>query len=315
MTDVASTPSSESPPAAEVRPTPTPSRSQLKNPLVVGAVVIVVAAVVVAVVLSGKSPAKKPTTTPIAASPAAFNDAMKTTFKSQTISLTFSLAVTTGTTSFTLTGTGGWNDVQHSGQFVENFSGSRTLDALGPLTELVVDKTLYLKFGPALSRVFPTPWLSTPLKNASKDAGAVKVPSSASKVLPQLPLLFSALPSILHVENLGTGMFDGVAVTEYRSSFNTETATASLKSLLPSQFAGVATPSTAANVTLKAAVDAQHRLRELTIDATTTKGKQATVALTISVPTFDASLSYQAPPASQVGPLSNLFGSGSGFSL
>lgn len=304
MTDVtAETPPTEPPIQEPQAPSPARGAGPLRNPLVIGLVVVVVAAVIVAVVLSGGSP-KKPAATQ--ASPTAFSDAVKTTLKSSTISVSLSLSVTSGSTSFGLTGTGGWSDSQHAGEFVESISGSPKLAAFGPLTELIVGKTLYLKVGPSLASVLPTPWLSTTIK----DSSAFKVPSNDTKDLTKLPALLSALQSVLHVQNLGAGTVDGTSVTEYQSSFNTASAIASLRSKFPSLFVGVAAPSSAANITVHAAVDAQQRLRQLKLDATTIKGKAATVSLTVTFTSFDAALSYQAPPASQVTPLSDLLRSG-----
>jgi hypothetical protein len=303
MTDVTPEPPATSPsdqPAG--RPSPTSGRSPMKAPLLIGAVVVVVAAVIVAVVVSGGGSPAKPK--PITASPAAFTTAMKTTLKSSTISVSLSLSVSSGSTNFKLTGTGGWNVAQHSGQFMESISGSQKLSEFGPLTELIVGKTLYLKLGPELAAVLPTPWLSTTIK----DASAVKVPTSDTKDLTQLPKLLTALQGILHVQNVGSGTIDGAAVTNYQSSFNTATAIASLKAMFPSEFSGLTDPTSAATLTVKVAIDGQQRLRQLQLNAVTTKGKAATVALTITFTSFDAPLSFQAPAANQVTPLSQLLG-------
>lgn len=280
-----------------------------RNPVLLVLAVLLVAVVVVAVVMAGGSPAKPK---PVLAAPTAFTDAVRTTFKAGVVSASFSLAVAAGATSFKLTGTGGWDEAKQAGEFVENVSGSPEFDAFGPLTELVVNKTVYLKFGPAISAVIPTPWVSTALKDPGSPEGAnpIKVPGSDAKDLSELPALLSSLQAILHVEKVGEGSVDGVSVTKYESSFNTATAISELKSKFPLEFQGASAPSTAVDITVKAAVDRQGRLRQLSVDATTTTGRAASVALTLNFTSFDASASYQAPSANQVTPLTALLARG-----
>lgn len=276
-----------------------------RNAVLVALAVALVAVVVVAVVMAGGSPAKPK---PVAVAPTAFTDAVRTTFEGGAVSVSFSLAVTSGATSFRLIGSGGWSEENRAGEFVENVSGSPELNAFGPLTELVVHKTLYLKLGPALSSVIPTPWVSTTLEDPGSLEGAspIKVPGSDAKEFSELPALLSSLQSILHVEKVGRGSVDGVAVTNYESSFNTATAISELKAKFPSEFQGAEAPSIAASVTIKAAVDGQGRLRGLSVDATTTTGPAVSVALIVNFTSFNASASYQAPSASQVTPLAAL---------
>lgn len=279
--------------------------------MIIATAVLLVAVVVVAIVLSGGSSPKptSPSTGP-STGPAAFTDALKTTLKSPTISGSLTLSVTSGKASYTVTGTGGWNTAEHAGQFTENLSGSKQLASAGPLTELFVGKTLYLKLGPSLSAFVHTPWLSTPLKGSSALQGVspFKVPSGTTKVAAQLPAIISSLPSVLRVKNLGSATVDGAVVTEYESTFNTASVLSSLQSQFPTEFQGLTAPKTAANVTIKAAVDRQGHLRRLTVNASTTSGKAATVSFTVDITSFDASLHFTAPPSNQVTPLAQLLG-------
>lgn len=314
MTDATDAPTGSDPGAAAPAstaggPAPSGSRGVRRGPLIVGAIVVVVAVVVVAVVALGGSTKPKPK--PVAVSSAVLADAVKSAFGTGAITVSLSLAVAEGSTQVTLTGTGGWNASERAGEFTESISGSsKEFSAIGPVTELLAGKTLYLKLGPEFASLLPTPWVSTTVS----DASAAKVPSSDTAALSHVGAIVNGLESVLHVEDLGAATVDGVAVTEYQSTFNTSTAIAQLKSMYPSAFAGVANPKSAANVTITADLQSQNQLRELVVDATSTSGKAESIDLSINVTSYNASVSYAAPPASQVTPLTKVLGKGGSFS-
>lgn len=288
------------PPEVGGKPAASSTRSPLRNPLVVGIAVVAVAAIIVAIVASSGS--SKPSGTRNNGSPTSFADAVSSTLKSNNVTLTFTISANEAGKIFSITGNGGCNVPQKACELTESLAGDPTLGADGPFTELIVDKVLYLKLGPALQSELPEPWISIPIKSSS-------APSKDATAVSALPAFFSELKNKVTIKDLGAGSVDGVAVTRYSAKVNVAQLLSQLKVVDPSLFKSSTSPTESSTVTLHVAIDAQHRLRQLSVtEHATAAGKTTTVSISITVTSYSASSSYQAPPASKTLPLSQLGG-------
>lgn len=166
----------------------------------------------------------------------------------------------------------------------------------GGIQEILTPSTLYLRMH-ELSEMTGKQWLKLPFSELSNLTGGVNVgqlvqQASSSEPTTQAEFLAGAS----NVRTVGTGVIDGVPVTEYTGTISMTTALQRIPAAERSQVSQAITKAgiTSANFTVW--LDAQHRVRKLIMKE---NGDSITETVSMQVTSIDQPVSTQLPSASQ----------------
>jgi hypothetical protein len=272
---------------------------------VAGAIVIIAAGV--AGCASGGSPAGKSGTTSTAAAQSpeqAIQLAASTARDTNSFTANMSIQATTGTSgeAFTLAGT--MSEQLHPS--VEAEADFSTFSAAGQsiaggMSEIVTTSSLYLKLALLTQELHVTkPWVEIPFSALSKASG-VDISSLFSQLQTSSPLDQSQLfAGAENVRKAGTGVVDGVPVTEYTGTVSMSKALAKLPASLRNSFGADIQKAGISSVRFTEWVDNQHQVRKTTV---TESGAAITETITTTITSINQPVNIQVPPASQTNAL------------
>jgi len=167
----------------------------------------------------------------------------------------------------------------------------------GGMRQILVTKGLYLST-PQLSRLAGKPWVLIPASMLNQASGNAF--SQLGQQLQQQDPLSSArmLGAATNVRQIGTGTADGVPVTRYSGVIPVQRGLSRLTPQLRNQAQRKLSSMGITTVSFIAALDQQHRIRQLQEWMNGTAERMVT---TVSVTGLDQPVSIEPPPASQVG--------------
>jgi hypothetical protein len=271
-----------------------------------GAIVIIASAV--AGCASGGSPAGKSGSTSTAAAAQSPEQAIQlaasTARDVNSFTATMSIQGSTGSSgeNFDLAGT--VSEQLHPSVLEEaNYS---TFSAAGQsipggMSEIVTTSSLYMKLAILTQELHTTkPWIEIPFSALTKASG-VNISALFSQLQTDSPLdqsqLFAGAES---VKKAGTGVVDGVAVTEYTGTVSMSKALAKLPASLRSSFGQDIEKAGISSVRFTEWVDGQNHVRKTTV---TESGSAITETITTTVTSINQPVNIQVPPASQTNAL------------
>jgi hypothetical protein len=253
--------------------------------------VVVVAGAVVALT-GGKSSS--------AAAATEVRHALTDSLAARSMVYTMSETVNAGSTSVSADGNGQCDLTNALCDLSMNYSGA--LSSLGGVSAVFSNNIIYLKFGPTISELLPTPWISLSLSNSqSASLGIAGNPLTGLSFLAQQGAV---------VTDEGTVTLNGQSVTQYDVAIGSSAAqkivSTRLKNL-PSWIANVASEATLGTTTETVDVDALGRLAFVSVSTTETVAATS-VAATVSetVTGYGMPVKITVPPASQVSSSTNL---------
>ena len=171
----------------------------------------------------------------------------------------------------------------------------------GGMSEIITSSSLYMKLS-MLSTALHTnkAWLEIPFSALSKASG-VNIGALLGQLQTSSPLDQSQLfTGAENVREAGTGVVDGVPVTEYTGSVSMSAALAKLPASLRSNFGQAIEKAGISSVRFTEWVDGQHHVRKTTVTET---GSAVTETITTTVTSINQPVNIQIPPASQTAQL------------
>ena len=171
----------------------------------------------------------------------------------------------------------------------------------GGMSEIITSSSLYMKLG-MLSQVLHTnkPWLQLSFSALSKASG-VNISSLFNQLQTSSPLDQSQLfTGAENVRQVGTGVVEGVPVTEYTGSLSMSKALAKLPASLRTSFGQAIENAGISSVRFTEWVDGQHHVRKTIVRET---GSAITETITTTVTSINQPVNIQIPPASQTAQL------------
>jgi hypothetical protein len=269
-----------------------PRRPRRGRFFVAGLCLVVIAAGAAVALTGGKS----------ASAAAAFRvrHALTDTLAARTMAYTMSETVNAGSTSVSADGNGQCNLANALCDLSMNYGGALT--TLGSVSAVFSRNVIYMKFGPSISALLPTPWVSLSLSNSqSASLGIAGSPLSGLSFLAQQGAA---------VTDEGTVSLNGHAVIQYDvtigSSAAHNIASSRLKDL-PSWMANVASQATIGTTTETVDVDSQGRLAFVSVSTTETlAGTSVAATVSETVTGYGMPANITVPPSSQVSSSANL---------
>jgi hypothetical protein len=167
----------------------------------------------------------------------------------------------------------------------------------GGMSEIVTTNSLYLKLS-MLNQALHTnkPWLEIPFSALSKASG-VNISALFSQIQTSSPLDQSQLfAGAENVRMVGTGVVDGVPVTEYTGSLAMSQALTKLPADLRASIGQALEKAGISTVRFTEWVDAQHHVRKTTVKET---GSAITETTTTTITSINQPVNIQVPAASQ----------------
>jgi hypothetical protein len=167
----------------------------------------------------------------------------------------------------------------------------------GGLSEIVTANSVYLKLS-ALTQALHTskPWIEVPLSAVSKATG-VNLGALFSQLQTSSPLTQTMMfAGATDVRTVGTGVADGVPVTEYAGSISLTKALAKLPASLRASVAQQDQTAGTSSIRFTAWVDGQHMVRKAVVTET---GSSISETITITIDSINQPVSVQVPSASQ----------------
>jgi hypothetical protein len=171
----------------------------------------------------------------------------------------------------------------------------------GGMSEIITTSSVYMKLS-MLSQALHTdkPWLEIPFSAVSKASG-VNISALFSQLQTSSPLDQSQLfAGAENVRTVGTGVVDGVPVTEYTGSLSMSKALAKLPADLRATMGQALEKAGISSVRFTEWVDGQHHVRKTTVTET---GSAITETITTTVTSINQPVNIQVPPASQTAQL------------
>jgi hypothetical protein len=271
-----------------------------------GAIVIIAAGV--AGCASGGSPAGKPGTTSTAAAAQSPEQAIQlaasTARDINSFTATMSLQGSIGTSgeAFNLAGT--ISEQLHPSVLAE--ADYSTFSAAGQsipggMSEIITTSSLYMKLAILTQELHTTkPWIEIPFSALTKASG-VDISSLFSQLQTNSPLDQSQLfAGAENVKKAGTGVVDGVPVTEYTGTVSMSRALDKLPASLRNTFGQDIEKAGITSVRFTEWVDGQHQVRKTTV---TESGSAITETITTTITSINQPVTIQVPPASQTNSL------------
>jgi hypothetical protein len=252
---------------------------------------VVVAAAVIALT-GGKSSS--------AAAATRVRDALSSTLASGTMAYTLSETVNAGTTTVSAGGNGQCDLTNALCDLTLTYSGA--LSSLGSVSAVFSNDTIYMKFGPTISNLLPTPWISLALSNSqSSSLGIAGSPLSSLTFLAQQGAV---------VTDEGTVTLNGQAVTQYDVAIGSAVAQHIVSSRLkdlPAWMAKLASQVTTGTVAETVDVDSLGRLAFVSASTNeTVSGTSVSDTVSETVTGYGMPVNIAVPPASQVSSSANL---------
>jgi len=165
--------------------------------LIVGLCLIVVVAAAVVALTGGKSSS--------AAAAIRVRHALTDTLAARSMAYTMSETVNAGSTTVSAEGNGQCDLTNALCDLTLNYNGA--LSSLGSVSAVFASNVIYMKFGPSVSDLLPTPWISMSLSNGqSESLGIAGNPLTGLSFLAQQGAV---------VTDQGTVTLNGQAVTQY----------------------------------------------------------------------------------------------------
>jgi hypothetical protein len=273
-----------------------------------GAIVVIASAV--AGCASGGSPAGKSGTTSTAAAAAAQSPeqaiqlAASTARDVDSFTANMSIQASSGSSdeAFALAGTMSEQlhpTVQAEADFSTFSAAGQSIP--GGMSEIITPSTLYLKLALLTQELRTTkPWVEIPFSALSKASG-VDISSLFSQLQTSSPLDQSQLfAGAENVRKAGTGVVDGVPVTEYTGTVAMSKALAKLPASLRSTFGADIEKAGISSVRFTEWVDGQHQVRKTIV---TESGNSISETITTTITSIDQPVNIQVPPASQTNSL------------
>jgi hypothetical protein len=270
-----------------------------------GAIVIIAAGV--AGCSSGGSPAGKSGTSSTAAAAQSPEQAIElaasTARNVNSFTATMSIRASSGSSgSFNLAGT--ISEQLHPSVLAE--ADYSTFSAAGQsipggMSEIITTSSLYMKLAVLTQELHTTkPWVEIPFSALSKASG-VNISSLIGQLQTSSPLDQSQLfAGAENVRQAGTGVVDGVPVTEYTGTVVMSKALAKLPASLRTTFGQDIEKAGISSVRFTEWVDGQHHVRKTTVSET---GSTINETMTTTVTSINQPVSIQVPPASQTSAL------------
>lgn len=190
-----------------------------------------------------------------------------------------------------------------------NFSGSPALAAVGSITAVVANGTMYEKFDSSIDSRLPTPWVSAP--TCPKLACATNSPSGIGSPLSMLATLANGGAVVTDV---GPTTLNGAQVSEYSVTFSKGAAKGLVDNELKKFPAWLrndsAVTSAAAGlgaISEKVYIGQNKMLSAITMSTTmSVAGQSANVAVTYDITGYGVPVNVTVPPANQVTPISQI---------
>jgi hypothetical protein len=167
----------------------------------------------------------------------------------------------------------------------------------GGLDEIINTSAVYMKLS-ALTQALHTskPWVEIPFSALSKATG-VNLSTLLSQLQTSSPLNQSQLfAGAEKVRKVGTGVVDGVPVTEYSGTVLMSAALAKLPASLRNTLAPDIQKAGITSANFTEWVDSQHQVRKTVVDET---GSQISEAITVTVTSINQPVNIAIPTAGQ----------------
>jgi hypothetical protein len=171
----------------------------------------------------------------------------------------------------------------------------------GGMSEIVTTKSVYMKLS-MLSQALHTskPWLEIPFSSLSKASG-VNISSLFSQLQTSSPLDQSQLfAGAQNVRTAGTGVVDGVPVTEYTGTLVMSKALTKLPAALRASIGQALEKAGISSARFTEWVDGQHQVRKTSVTET---GSTITETVTTTITSINQPVNIQVPAASQTATL------------
>ncbi len=167
----------------------------------------------------------------------------------------------------------------------------------GGLDEIISSSAIYMKLS-VLTQALHTskPWIEIPFSALTKATG-VNLSSLLSQLQTSSPLNQSQLfAGAENVRKAGTGVVDGVPVTEYSGTVSMAKAIAKLPASLRSSLGPDIQKAGISSARFTEWVDGQHQVRKTVVDET---GSTVSEVITVTVTSINQGVSIQIPSAGQ----------------
>jgi hypothetical protein len=269
-----------------------PRRPRRGRFLLAGLCLVVVVVSAVVALTGGKSSS--------AAAALRVRDALSDTLASRSMTYTMTETVSAGSTTVSADGSGQCDLTNALCDLTINYNGA--LSSLGSVSAVFSRSVIYLKFGPTISDLLPTPWISMSLSNSeSASLGIAGNPLTGLSYLAQQGAV---------VTDEGVVTLNGQSVTQYNVSIGSSVAQHIVSSRLkdlPSWMAQFVSQATLGTTTETVDVDSLGRLAFVSTAANETVAS-TTVAATVSetVTGYGVPVNVSVPPASEVSSSANL---------
>lgn len=171
----------------------------------------------------------------------------------------------------------------------------------GGMNEIITPTSVYIKLG-MLTQALHTskPWIAISFSALSKATG-VNLTSLFSQLQTSSPLNQSQLfAGATNVRQVGTGVVNGVPVTEYTGSVSMSKALAKLPASLRTSLGADIEKAGISSAKFTEWLDAQHQVRKVIVTET---GSSLSETITTTVTSINQPVSVQVPPASQTATL------------
>jgi hypothetical protein len=167
----------------------------------------------------------------------------------------------------------------------------------GGMDEIVTPSSVYIKLGMLTQQLRTSkPWIAVSFSALSKATG-VNLTPLFSQLQTSSPLNQSQLfAGATNVRRVGTGVVNGVPVTEYTGSVSMSQALAKLPASMRGTLGADIRKAGIGSAKFTEWVDAQHQVRKVVVTET---GRSLTETITTTVTSLNQPVSIQTPPASQ----------------
>jgi hypothetical protein len=175
----------------------------------------------------------------------------------------------------------------------------------GGMNEIVTPTSVYIKLGMITQTLHTSkPWIAISFSALSKATG-VNLTSLFSALQTSSPLNQSQLfAGATNVRQVGTGVINGVPVTEYTGSVSMTQALAKLPASLRGSLGADIEKAGIGSAKFTEWLDAQHQVRKVIVTET---GSSLSETITTTITSINQPVNVQIPPASQTSSLSTSF--------
>ncbi len=167
----------------------------------------------------------------------------------------------------------------------------------GGMSEIITPSSLYIKLSLLTQAMHTTkPWIAIPVSALTKASG-VNLGSLFSQLQTSSPLSQSQLfAGATDVRKVGTGVIDGVPVTEYSGSVSMTAALKKLPADLRGSLGSLIKKAGISSARFTEWLDAQHQVRKVIVNES---GSSFAETITTTVTSINQPVSIAKPPASQ----------------